>query len=291
MGLDAGSGVLIFGKSGQLARELAARLPAAVCLDRGAADLSDPASCAAVIRAQSPRLVINAAAHVAVDKAEDEEALVTTINAEAPAAMGRACADLSIPFLSVSTDYVFDGSGDTPWSEADAVAPLNVYGRSKAAGEAALAEIGGAYAVLRTSWVFSAHGGNFVKTMLRLSETRDALNVVADQVGGPTAAGDIAEALIAMGAGFLDGRAESGVYHFAGGPDVSWAEFADAIFAAAGREVAVTGIPSSDYPTPAARPLNSRLDCSRIEQVFGVKRPDWRESLRKVLAELGAMPG
>ena len=282
--------VLVFGKTGQLARELAARLPEAVFLDRTAADLGDPAACAAAIAARKPALVINAAAHVAVDRAEEEEPLVTTINAEAPAAMARAAADLGIPFLTVSTDYVFDGSGAAPWSETDPVAPLNAYGRSKAQGEAMLAGQGGDYAVLRTSWVFSAHGGNFVKTMLRLSETRDALNVVADQIGGPTAAGDIAAALITMGEAFRDGRGTSGVYHFSGGPDVSWAEFARAIFDRAGRAVHVTGIPTTEYPTPAARPLNSRLDCSRIEQTFGVKRPDWQASLDEVLADLGVLP-
>ena len=282
--------VLVFGKTGQLARELAARLPEAVFLDRTAADLGDPAACAAAIAARKPALVINAAAHVAVDRAEEEEPLVTTINAEAPAAMARAAADLGIPFLTVSTDYVFDGSGAAPWSETDPVAPLNAYGRSKAQGEAMLAGQGGDYAVLRTSWVFSAHGGNFVKTMLRLSETRDALNVVADQIGGPTAAGDIAAALITMGEAFRDGRGTSGVYHFSGGPDVSWAEFARAIFDRAGRAVQVTGIPTTEYPTPAARPLNSRLDCSRIEQTFGVKRPDWQASLDEVLADLGVLP-
>ena len=282
--------VLVFGKTGQLARELAARLPEAVFLDRTAADLGDPAACAAAIATRKPALVINAAAHVAVDRAEEEEPLVTTINAEAPAAMARAAADLGIPFLTVSTDYVFDGSGAAPWSETDPVAPLNAYGRSKAQGEAMLAGQGGDYAVLRTSWVFSAHGGNFVKTMLRLSETRDALNVVADQIGGPTAAGDIAAALITMGEAFRDGRGTSGVYHFSGGPDVSWAEFARAIFDRAGRAVQVTGIPTTEYPTPAARPLNSRLDCSRIEQTFGVKRPDWQASLDEVLADLGVLP-
>jgi dTDP-4-dehydrorhamnose reductase len=201
--------------------------------------------------------------------------------------MARACADLDAPFLHVSTDYVFDGSGDGPRTEADPTAPLGAYGRTKLAGERLVAESGARHAILRTSWVFSAHGRNFVRTMLRLSETRDALSVVNDQVGSPTPAAAIADALLRVAVAMQNG-ATGGVYHFAGQPPVSWADFARAIFEDAGRDVAVTGIPTADYPTPAARPLNSRLDCGRLARDFGIAAPDWRAGLSDVLQEIDA---
>ena len=277
--------VLVFGRTGQVATELM-RQAEVTALGREAADLSDPAACAAAIAAHRPAAVINAAAWTAVDKAEAEEAAATVINGDAPGAMARACAALGIPFLHVSTDYVFDGTGTAPWVETDPVAPQNAYGRSKLAGEAAVAAAGGNWAVLRTAWVFSAHGANFVKNMLRLSETRDTLSVVDDQVGCPTPAADIAAALLAMAAQMRAGRA-GGIYHFGGQPPVSWADFAREIFNQSGRNTAVTGIPSADYPTPASRPLNSRLDCSRLTADFGIKPPAWQEGLAAVLQQLG----
>ncbi|PWE30004.1 dTDP-4-dehydrorhamnose reductase [Maritimibacter sp. 55A14] len=278
--------LLVFGRTGQLARELARRAPEAVFLGRDAADLADPAACAAAIETHAPGAVINAAAYTAVDRAETEEALATAVNAAAPGAMARACAARGIPFVHVSTDYVFDGSGAAPLRPGDAPAPLGAYGRSKLAGEAAVRAAGGCYAILRTSWVFSAHGGNFVKTMLRLGAGRDQLAVVADQVGGPTWAGDIAAACLTIAAQLARDPAKSGIHHFAGAPDVSWAGFARAIFAQAGLSCAVTDIPSADYPTPAARPANSRLDCSGLETAFAIPRPDWRTGLARVIEEL-----
>lgn len=279
--------ILVFGRTGQVATELG-RLEGVTCLDRTAADLSDPAACAAAIRTARPGAVINAAAYTAVDRAEEEEALATTINGAAPGAMAAACAELGIPLVQVSTDYVFDGSGSAPWKPADPTGPLGAYGRSKLAGERAVAEAGGAWAVLRTSWVFSGHGANFVKTMLRLGRERDELNVVADQVGGPTPARAIAAACRKIAKSLATEPEKSGIYHFSGAPDVSWAGFARAIFAEAGIGCRVNDIPSADYPTPAARPLNSRLDCSRTETVFGLKRPDWRASLPDILNDIGA---
>lgn len=273
--------ILVFGKTGQVATEL--QLQADVtALDRHAADLSDPASCAAAIREHRPDVVINAAAYTAVDRAEEEPDLAQVINAQAPAAMAQACADLGIPFLHVSTDYVFDGSGTDPWQVNDPIAPLSVYGRTKAAGEEAVREAGGAYAILRTSWVFSAHGNNFVKTMLRLSETRDALSVVDDQIGGPTPAAGIAAALLDMARAMRTGQS-GGTYHYAGTPSTSWKCFARETFAAAGRKVDVTGIPTCDYPTPATRPLNSRLDCSALESDFGISPPIWKADLAQIV--------
>ena len=281
------SGLLVFGRTGQVATELARRAPDAEFAGRERADLTRPDDCAALIRAHRPSAVINAAAWTAVDKAETDPASARLVNADAPAAMARACAELGIPFLGISTDYVFDGSGDEARTEDAPTGPLGVYGATKLAGEQAIAEAGGQWAVLRTSWVFSAHGANFVKTMLRLGAERDTLTVVADQIGGPTPAGDIAAPLLAMAGAMRDQAGRGGIYHFAGAPDVSWADFARAIFSRAGIDCRVTDIPTSAYPTPARRPLNSRLDCRRIEADFGIARPDWRDGLAGVLTELG----
>jgi dTDP-4-dehydrorhamnose reductase len=279
--------LLVFGQTGQVARELIRRAPAGVevtALGREQADLSDPARCAQLVRGTDA--VINAAAYTAVDRAEAEEALATRINAEAPGAMAGAAAAVGVPFLHISTDYVFDGSGVVPFKPESDCAPLGAYGRSKLAGERAVLAAGGQSLILRTSWVFSVHGANFVKTMLRVGRERDSLNVVADQVGGPTPAAAIADALIRAAAAMVGGAA-GGVHHFAGAPDVSWADFARAIMAAAGLACRISDIPSSDYPTPALRPANSRLDCSGFQGQFGIGRPDWRAGLADVLGELG----
>lgn len=277
--------LLVFGRTGQVATELQ-RLTDAVALDRGAADLSDPESCRSVLHGHSPHAVINAAAYTDVDKAETEEAVATTINATAPAVMAEACAKLSIPFVHISTDYVFAGTGTSPWTPADEPGPINAYGRSKRAGEIAAGAAGGPYAILRTSWVFSTHGANFVKTMLRLSDAYDHLNIVADQIGGPTPARAIAEACLVIAEQLTESPAKSGTYHFSGAPDVSWHSFAQEIFSRSKRPVTTTPIATSDYPTLAARPSNSRLDCRLTEEVFGLTRPDWRAGLDQVLEEL-----
>ena len=278
--------LLVFGATGQVAQELRKRAPHAEFLGRGTADLSDPQGCAEAIRASGASAVINAAAYTAVDRAEEEEALATTLNGTAPGAMARAAADLGIPFVHISSDYVFDGSGHHAWGPHASTSPLGAYGRSKLVGEKAVQAAGGTWAILRTSWVFSAHGQNFVKTMLRLSETRDSLRVVEDQIGGPTAAGDIAQAVLVMAEALGQDGGKSGIYHFAGAPDVNWAEFARAIFKLAGRGVEVTGIPAVEYPTPAKRPGNSRMNCAETETVFGLQRPNWHNSLAQVLSDL-----
>lgn len=277
--------VLVFGQTGQVARELARRAPDAVYLGRAQADLADPAACVAAIRAHAPDVVINAAAWTAVDRAETEEDAALVVNGAAPGAMAQECAARGIPFLHVSTDYVFDGSGTAPWKPQDPVAPLGAYGRTKLAGEQAVRAAGGCHAILRTSWVFSAHGANFVKTMLRLGADRPALRVVADQIGGPTPAGGIAAALLTMAEALRQG-ATGGTWHYAGAPDTSWACFARETFACAGLDVAVEDIPTEAYPTPARRPLNSRLDCAALTADFGITRPDWRQALAEVVSEL-----
>lgn len=278
--------ILVFGKTGQLARELAA-YDGVTCLGRDQADLSHPAACAAAIRQAQPQAVINAAAYTAVDKAEEEEALATVINGAAPGAMAAACAETGIPFVTVSTDYVFDGSGEAPWQPGDATAPVNAYGRSKLAGEDAVRAAGGTYAILRTSWVVSAHGNNFVKTMLRLGKERERLTIVADQIGAPTPARGIAAACLEIARQLIEDPGKSGTYHFAGAPQTSWAGFARGIFARAGIACDVEDIPAAEYPAPAARPLNSRLDCSAIDTVFGIPQPDWRTGLDEILKDLG----
>ena len=276
--------VLVFGQTGQVARELQRLLPDATYLGRDRADLSDSAACAAAIAVGTWDAVINAAAWTAVDKAEAEEVAATVVNGAAPGAMARACAARDIPFLHVSTDYVFDGSGDRAFAVDGPTAPLGAYGRSKLAGEREVQAAGGRWLILRTSWVFSAHGSNFVKTMLRLGAERESLNVVADQIGGPTPAADIAAALVTMARAMAAGQA-GGIQHFSGAPDVSWADFARAIMAGAGLSCRIEDIPSSAYPTPARRPLNSRLDCSAL-RAFGLSRPDWRVGLSDVLKEI-----
>jgi dTDP-4-dehydrorhamnose reductase len=281
--------ILVFGHSGQVATELRALDGDAVqitALARADADLTDPAACAAAIEAHAPDAVINAAAYTAVDKAESDAETAQLINAEAPAVMARKCAARDIPFVSISTDYVFSGAGDTAWKPGHATDPQGVYGRTKRDGEIAIAEAGGRYAVLRTSWVVSAHGNNFVKTMLRLGAEREALTVVADQIGGPTGAAEIAQACIKIAETLVSEPEKSGIYHFSGTPDTSWADFARAIFDTAKIPCDVTDIPSSDYPTPAKRPLNSRLDCSATKTAFGISRPDWRKSLTHILTQI-----
>lgn len=281
--------ILLFGRTGQVAREVLAQAGPSIqvqALGREVANLTDPEACAAQVVASDADVVINAAAYTAVDRAEEEEALATTINGAAPGAMARAAAQRGMPFLHVSTDYVFGGGGTRPWAEDQPTAPLNAYGRSKLEGELAVRAAGGRHVILRTSWVFSRHGGNFAKTMLRLAQTHSELNVVGDQVGGPTPARDIAKTLLSVAGLLQNGTQVGGTYHYAGTPYVSWAAFARAIFATANTPVDVRDIPTSAYPTPAQRPQNSRLDCAKLETDFGVAPPDWQAGLSQVITEL-----
>ena len=253
--------ILVFGQNGQVATELRA-FEGVKALGRQQVDLSDPQASASVILSHKPSVVINAAAYTFVDKAEEDIELANIINGEAPGAMALACSKLGIPLVQLSTDYVFDGTGMRPWSENDIPNPKNVYGSSKFKGEQAIKSAGCTYAILRTSWIVSAHGNNFVKTMLSLSEMRDCLTVVNDQVGGPTCARDIAETCISIAKQLIADPKKSGIYHYSGQPDVSWCDFANAIFEYKGRKTIARPIKSSDYPTPAMRPANSKLDCS-----------------------------
>jgi len=280
--------LLVFGKTGQVATELQ-RQADVTALGRDQADLTDPDQCVSAINASDADVIINAAAYTAVDKAESETDLAEAINHTTVGAMAQAAAKRNIPFLHISTDYVFPGGGETPWNTDDDTGPLGVYGATKLRGEQAVQAANGAYAILRTSWVFSAHGNNFVKTMLRLGKERDALTIIADQIGGPTAAADIADALLYMAKQFHEGSGTSGIYHFCGAPEASWADFAREIFAQAGIDCNLTPIPTTDYPTPATRPLNSRLNCETTTKTFNIVQPDWKAGLREVLKELGEL--
>ena len=277
--------ILVFGRTGQVGTELR-KYAGITALGRTEADLADPAACAAAIRSHAPAAVINAAAYTSVDQAEEEEAPARVINADAPAAMARICAEMDIPFVHISTDYVFDGASTEASAPEDATRPINAYGRTKLLGEEAIRTAGGRYAILRTSWVFSAHGSNFLKTMLRLSKTRDVISVVEDQTGGPTAASGIAAACLSIARQLATDAAKSGTYHYSGTPDVSWYDFASEILSRAGSASELRPIAASTYPATAERPPNSRLDCSTTKATFGLARPDWRVALESVLKEL-----
>jgi dTDP-4-dehydrorhamnose reductase len=280
--------ILIFGKNGQVATELArAEWPAdieATQLGRAECDLRRPGAASEAISAASPDIVINAAAYTAVDLAETEQDAARALNAEAPRDMARATAERGAALIHISTDYVFDGEGQLPHVESDACRPLSIYGSTKHAGEMAIRELQPRHVILRTSWVFGAHGANFARTMLRLAKTRDEVAIVGDQIGGPTPASDMANAITRIALGLTDGAASFGTYHYAGAPDTSWYRFARAIFGRAkerGLRVPsiVREIASAEYPTAARRPLNSRLDCGAILRDWGIDRPSWETAL------------
>ena len=277
--------ILVFGKTGQVASELQMLLPDAIFLDRSEANLLDPITCGTAIREMNPLAVINAAAYTAVDNAEKDEDHALLINGISPTIMAKNCAILNIPFIHISTEYVFDGSGDAPFAPNATKEPLNAYGRTKLVGELGVQRAASVHVILRTSWVFSSHGENFVKTMLRLSNTRNALEIVGDQFGGPTPARSIAKACVKIVTALKTNPELSGTYNFSGFPNVNWSSFAREIFLQSGCAVNVTDIPSSAYPTLAVRPLNSRMDCSTLRKL-DLSQPDWRSELSIVLKEL-----
>ena len=212
--------------------------------------------------------------------------LANIINGDAPEAMAKTCAELNIPLIHISTDYVFDGTGSKIWKPYDINKPKNAYGRSKLRGELAIKSSGAKYVILRTSWVISPYGKNFVTTMMRLSKTNDSLKIVSDQVGGPTPAQEIAKACIEIAHQMIDKPSKSGVYHFSGSPDVSWYELACTIFEKSKKKLQVRPIPTSQFLTAAVRPLNSRLDCSSLEKTFGIYRPNWKLGLEEILFKM-----
>ncbi|SHH18745.1 dTDP-4-dehydrorhamnose reductase [Cognatiyoonia sediminum] len=282
--------IVVLGKSGQVATSLQSVQNDAIeviALGRGELDLTNTADLFQPIAAHEPDAIINASAYTAVDQAETNQDAAFVLNKTAVKRLGEVASQLSIPIIHLSTDYVFNGSGIDAWTPDDLTDPLGTYGKSKLAGEMALAEVSSNYAILRTSWVFSATGSNFVKTMLRLGKDRDSLNVVSDQIGGPTSADDIAAASIQIAKALIANPDQKGIWHFSGLDDCNWADFATEIFRQAKIDCDVHAIPSSEYPTPAMRPLNSRLDCTTTEQDFGIKRPLWTDSLTAVLRDLG----
>lgn len=289
--------VLVTGREGQLARSLAERASALPGLSlqavgRPGLDLERPESIAAAIAAAAPDVVVNAAAYTAVDQAEDEPERAFRINGAAAGEVAAAARRAGARIIQVSTDYVFDGTGTGAYAESAPTRPLGVYGRSKLEGELSVAEANPDHVVLRTAWVYSAYGRNFVRTMLGAAVRRDELEVVADQRGSPTAAGDIADGIFALVAAWRDRPrlGLGGTYHLAGSGEASWFDFAAAIFEEAGRHglptAAVKPIRTADWPTRAARPANSVLDSGRFAADFGYRAPPWRQSTAVVVAEL-----
>ncbi|WLH68804.1 dTDP-4-dehydrorhamnose reductase [Pseudomonas sp. FP2309] len=285
--------ILITGQHGQVSRALQQQLHGLgelIILGRDQLDLANPEHIRKQIRTHHPDLIINAAAHTAVDLAESEPDVAFAINAIAPGVLAEEAKALGIPLIHYSTDYVFDGSKPAPYTEADMPDPLGVYGRSKLAGERAIAAVGGAYLILRTSWVYSNHGKNFLLTLERLLQEKPHLRIVADQIGAPTWAGTIARSTHTLIERWQAGKpGEWGVYHLTARGETSWFGFAQAIaehLRADGKACAeLEAIPSSAYPTPARRPLNSRLNCSRLQQQWQVSQPPWQDALRECLAE------
>lgn len=286
--------ILLFGAEGQLGRELAesaARRGVAMrAVGRAEVDIADAGAVARALSAAAPGIVVNAAAYTKVDAAESEPDAAFRANATGPGVIAAACAASRIPLLHVSTDYVFDGAKPTAYVEEDPIAPLGVYGRSKAEGEAAVRRSLDRHVILRTSWVYGAYGANFLKTVLRLARERDELRIVADQRGCPTGTADIAEAILAIAPAMMRDESVWGTYHFAGQGATTWYEFAGEIIDAqaeiAKRRPVVTPISTADYPTAARRPANSELDSSRFAATFGIKARNWRERTRQVTAAL-----
>lgn len=311
--------IMVIGRSGQVARDLQTVLPSigsVTCVGRPEVDLAKPESIRGIIRDRRPDVLINAAAYTAVDMAESEPELAMKINAEAPGIMADEAKRLGALFVSYSSDYVFDGTKAGPYTEEDEPNPLNIYGASKLAGDRAVQAVGGSYLIFRTSWVYSAHGKNFLKTILKLSTERAELRIVDDQIGAPTWSRDIADATAKIisqvacknrlinanspsgntSAGLM--KPSSGIYNLTAGGSVSWCGFARAIVEEIGKYrkdspavARIIPIPTFDYPTPAQRPLNSRLDSAKVHQTFGVLLPAWQESMTAVFHESGNAAG
>jgi dTDP-4-dehydrorhamnose reductase len=293
--------ILLLGKNGQVGWELQrslAPLGEMIALDRHSTelcgDLSDLAGLADTVRRVRPDVIVNAAAHTAVDKAESEPDLARTLNALAPGVLAHEASQLNALLVHYSTDYVFDGSGDSPWAEGDTPAPLNIYGQTKLEGERAVQLAGANHLIFRTSWVYAARGGNFAKTMLRLSQERERLTVIDDQFGAPTGADLLADVTAHAIRQVLQRPADAGLYHLVAGGETSWNGYAKYVLAQAERAQAaikivakeVAAVPTSAFPTPATRPHNSRLDTSKLQSTFGLSLPHWQRGVARMLAEI-----
>lgn len=293
--------IAVTGRTGQVVQSLLARAGAAgvtvIPVGRPELDLAQPDGVRQALANAQPDCIVNAAAYTAVDKAETEPDLAMRINGEGAGAVAATAAALGVPLIQISTDYVFDGMAPRPWRESHATAPLSAYGRSKLAGEDAVMASGADWAILRTAWVYSPYGANFVKTMLRLAESRDEIGVVSDQLGSPTSALDLADTIIEMAKALVARPKDAslrGVFHAAGTGEASWADLAEAVFAASaalgGPSASVRRIATIDYPTPARRPSNSRLDCSLLAARHGLRLPPWQDSVKTCVATLLAQP-
>jgi dTDP-4-dehydrorhamnose reductase len=292
--------IIVTGTQGQVARSLLERASAhgieVELVGRPDLDLTEACGIFEGLAGRNADVVVNAAAYTAVDRAETEEDLATRVNGTGAGLVAAAAREMGLPVIQISTDYVFDGALDRPYREEDAPAPINAYGRSKLAGERAVAAANPDHVILRTAWVYSPFGANFVRTMLRLGASRSEIGIVADQRGAPTSALDIADAVIAVARRITASRDRvglTGVFHMTGGGEATWAEFAEAIFAQTargGNAVMVRPLTTAEYPTPARRPANSRLDPARLREVYGVELPPWRESLKSCVARLLAVP-
>ncbi|MCW2284376.1 dTDP-4-dehydrorhamnose reductase [Rhodoblastus acidophilus] len=288
--------LVVTGRDGQVTRALQALAGPdleVVALGRDAFDLAAEGDATAVFAQVRPDVIVNAGAYTAVDKAESERELAFAVNGRGAGRVARAAAALNVPVIQISTDYVFDGSGEKPWRESDAVGPLGAYGASKSAGEEAVRAATPNHAILRTSWVYAPWGANFVKTMLRLAQTRPELQVVADQWGAPTSALDIAQGVVAVARNLLARPHDEtlrGVFHMTAQGETTWADFAREIFAQSaahgGASANVVSIPTSGYPTPAKRPPNSRLSTQKLADTHGVRLPHWRDGLKRVMAAM-----
>jgi dTDP-4-dehydrorhamnose reductase len=288
--------IAVTGSRGQVVQSLIERAKGTevevIALGRPLLDLADPATVLPAIEAARPAIIVSAAAYTAVDRAEEDQDAAYAVNVAGAGAVAQAASALGVPVIHLSTDYVFNGCKDAPYLESDPTDPLGVYGASKLAGENAVRAACANSVILRTAWVYSPFGNNFVKTMLRLAGQREEVGVVADQLGNPTSALDIANGVLAIACNLVNDSAAKlrGIFHMTGAGEASWAEFAEAIFTASqtqeGPAARVKPITTAEYPTPAPRPANSRLDCGKLAQVHGVRLPQWRESMKLVVATL-----
>ena len=277
--------ILIIGANGQLGRELQRTVPSewgVTAIDTADCDITDSAAVATLIEGLRPDVVVNCAAYTAVDQAETEREKADAVNWLAVENLARVAATVGAALVHISTDYVFDGESCAPYRESDPTTPINHYGAGKLRGEQAIAESGCRGVVIRTQWLYSPYGKNFVKTMLRLAEQQREVRVVADQRGCPTAADDLAAAIVAILPEVVaDNTLRGEVFHFASKGEATWCEFAEEIFRVGECDCHAVAITTDDYPTAARRPRNSVLDCTKICERFGVEQPDWRESLRR----------
>ncbi|GJL97070.1 MAG: NAD(P)-dependent oxidoreductase [Hyphobacterium sp.] len=280
--------ILVIGSTGQVARALLRQAGAhdVIAVGRPQIDLANPTGLADIVGQVAPDAIINAAAYTAVDQAEDEFDAARALNETGPAALARVAEARRLPFLHISTDYVFNGLGGAPYAETADTAPLNVYGQTKADGEKAVMNINPAALIVRTSWVYASEGNNFVRTMLRLGADRDQLNVVEDQIGRPTEAHSLADALLSL-AEQMRGGASGGLLHVANSGEASWRDLAEAATSGAGMTTQINGIPTSAYPTRARRPGDTRLDLSKARNEYGIVLPDWQASLQTFLEMMG----